>query len=792
MKLKQIAASLIALGLSSMALAVEPFTIKDIRVEGLQRTTPSTVFSYLPVKIGDTFTDTEGESIIKTLFATGFFDDVRVETLNNQVLLTVVERPVISSLNVTGGKTIGNADIKKNLDSFGLGQSRLFNQATLNQAMAGLQDAYRERGKNQVKITPTVTRLERNRVAVDLAIDEGATTTIKDIEFSGNQHFSSRTLRNQMALSEDGWLTWFSKSNRFSDTQFRQDLDNISNFYQDRGYFDFRITNVDVKTSEDQKSQTIHVDVSEGERYRWGNVTLQGDSREVPKESLHKLLTMKTGKWYNRSQMVDSLKAMQDKMGEAGYAFSQIDVKPQPNAQTGVVDFVLTVVPDRKVYVNQINITGNNKTRDEVLRRELRQMESAPYDTSKIKRSQERIQQLGYFDNVQVDAKPVSGTPDQVDLDMSVKERSTGSLNVAAGWAQDDGLILSGGIAQDNLFGSGKSASMQVSRSKVSQVGSISFTDPYFTPDGVSLGYDVYYRGYNPNKSDSNRQGYKTTTIGAGARMGVPITEYDRVNFGLGLEHLNVKLFEDQYPPQRYVDFVRQHGEKNWIVKGSVGWGRNTTDSALWPTRGYVINAGLDSGLPGGDLLYYSLSHDQRWYFPVSKNVTFMWSGAIGYANSYGKTKELPFFQSLYAGGLGSVRGYESGTLGPKYYTQYSDSGKSSEASSYGGNYKAYTTAELMFPFPGVKDQHTVRLSLFADAGSVWDNKEHGPTNDGSYSAYDGNYKSTFSKELRYSAGVAVSWLSPLGPMKFSYAYPIKKKPEDQIQRFQFQLGTTF
>ena len=798
MKLKHLTAVLMALGHASVALAAAPFTIQDIRVEGLQRTEPATVFNYLPVKVGDTFTDAQGEEIIKTLYATGFFDDVRVETLGNHILLTVVERPVISSLNVTGGKTLSNDAIRKNLDAFGLGQSRSFNQATLNQAIAGLQQEYRNRGKNSVSITPEVTRLERNRVAVDVKIDEGPTTTITDIEFNGNERYSDRQLRNQMSLSEGGLFTWISKSNRFSETKFRQDLESINDFYQNNGYFDFRITDVDVAMSEDKKAQTIKVDVHEGQRYRWGKVVIEGDTREVPKAELEKLLTMKEGSWYDRSKMMDSLKTMQDRMGSAGYAFSQIDVRPQANPETGVVDFTLLVAPDRKVYVNRINISGNNKTRDEVVRRELRQMESAPYDVSKIQRSRERVELLGYFDNVQVDAQPVAGTPDQVDLNMSVNERATGSLEVAAGWVQDDGLVLSAGVSQDNLFGTGKSVSARVSNAKVSKQASLSFTDPYFTPDGVSLGYDIYYRGYNPYKSDNNRLGYKTDTYGIGARMGVPITEYDRVNFGLGLERLNVKLYEDQNPPPRYQEFVRQNGEKNWIVKGNVGWGRNKTDSALWPTRGYMTSVNLDAGLPGGDLQYYSLNHDQKWFFPLSKDFTLMLSGEVGYGDGYGKTEQLPFFQNFYGGGLGSVRGYESGSLGPKYKTKYSDGTLSSSVSSYGGNYKAYAGAELLFPMPGIKDQRTVRLSLFADAGSVWDGRTYnaGAYNDknpnGTNGAYTGEHKSTFSNELRYSAGAAVTWLSPLGPLKFSYAYPMKKKPEDQIQRFQFQLGTTF
>lgn len=791
MKIKQITVSLMALGLSSLALAVEPFIIKDIRVEGLQRTAPKTVFSYLPVKIGDTFNDGEGENIVKKLYATGFFDDIRVETMGNQVLLTVVERPIISSLDVAGGKTINNNDIKKNLANFGLGQSRVFNPAILQQAITGLYDAYRQKGKTAVTITPNVTRLERNRVAIELKIDEGATTTIKSIQFNGNQHFSSSKLRKQMSLSPHNWMSWLSKNDRFSDGQFRNDLDNLTNFYQDHGYLNFRITDVNIKNSDDKVSQLIRITVDEGERYRWGDITVGGDTREVPIEALQKLVKIKRGKWYNRGQLIDTIKAIQDQMGSNGYAFSQVDVLPTPNDSNGTVDFVLNVIPDRKVYVNQINITGNNKTRDEVLRRELRQMERAPYDISKINRSKERIQQLGYFDNAQVDIRPVANTPDQVDLDMSVKERSTGSINVGAGWAQDDGLLLSAGIAQDNLFGTGKSASLQLSRSKVSQVAGLSFTDPYFTPDGVSLGYNLYYRGYNPSKSESNAMDYKTTTVGAGMSLGVPVTEHDRVNFGLGVEHLAVNVYGD-YAPQRYRDFVKEHGKNNWIVKGTVGWGRNTTDSAVWPTRGYIVNANVDSGLPGGDLQYYSFSHDQRWYFPLSKNFTLMLYGQLGYADSYGKTKDLPFMYAFSGGGLGSVRGFESGTLGPKYYNQYSNGNYSSDSTSYGGNYIATATAELLFPFPGIKDQHTVRLSLFADAGSVWDNKTYDFTNQ-EKDPYSGkSHKSSLSNEARYSAGLAVTWLSPMGPLKFSYAYPIHKKPEDQLQRFQFQLGTTF
>lgn len=801
MKLKQITLTLMMLGLAPLATA--DFTIQDIRVEGLQHTEPATVFTYLPVQIGDTYRDGGGEEIIQRLYSTGLFDDVRVETMGNQLLLSVTERPIISGLTVTGGKLIQNNAIQKNLSAFGLGQSHPFNQATLNNAIASLKSEYEKQGKYAVQITPTVTKLARNRVAIELAIDEGETTTISDIDFEGNQHYSDSRLKKEMSLSEGGMWTWLTKSNRFNTEKFSQDLERINSFYHDNGYFDFRILDTDVSMNDDQTKQTLKVTVSEGERYRWGKINIEGDTREVTKEDLYKLIKIKEGRWYERTKMLETLEKIQNAMGNAGYAFSQVNVIPQP--KDGVVDFTLLVDAGRKVYVNQINISGNNKTRDEVIRRELRQMEAAPYDASKLQRSKERVELLGYFDNVQFEARPVAGTPDQVDLDMSVNERQTGSLDLSAGWVQDTGLVMALGITQDNLFGTGKSVSARVSRSKTTKNASISFTDPYFTPDGVSLGYDIYGKIYDPRKSSSsNNYQYKTTTYGAGIRMGVPITEYDRINFGTGLEHMKVQTFNGA--PKRYREFVEKYGDqydpttgagifKGWIWKGNIGWGRNKTDSALWPTRGYITDISLDAGLPGGDLEYYSLTHNQKWFFPLNRNLTLMLGGSIGYADGYGATKDLPFFENFYGGGLGSVRGYESGTLGPKVYDIYGDK------VSYGGNKMVSATAELLFPFPGIKDARTVRLSLFADAGSVWDGKTYNNSSS-DINHYTGNpqnvyglgktHKSTFKKELRYSAGAAVTWLSPLGPMKFSYAYPIKKKPEDEIQRFQFQLGTTF
>lgn len=777
MKLKLIAASIVGLTLSTAAWAVDPFTIQDIRIEGLQRTEPATVFSYLPVQVGDRFNQTQAQAMIKDLYATGFFDDVQIETMGNQVLLTVVERPVITDLRVSGGKVIKNDMIRTNLQNFGLATSQTFNEVTMAQAVEGLKREYANRGKYEATITPKATRLDRNRVEVELVINEGETTTIENINFEGNNEFSDRTLRNQLSHTEASMFSWFRKTNRFSQDKMPADLESLSDFYQNRGYFDFKVVDAKVEPNPANKTElNMLISVNEGQRYRFGQVDIAGDFKDVSEEDLNALNKIKAGKIYERTKVMDLVRSVQAEMGKNGYAYTAVEVQPRPNAAEGTVDFTLMVQPGRKIYVNQINLSGNNKTRDEVVRRELRQMESAVYDQQKINRSKERIELLGYFDNVQVDATPVPESPDEVNLDVSMTERSTGSVDLSLGYVQDDGVVLSAGIAQENLFGTGKAASLRLSNSSSSKAAALSFTDPYFTADGVSLGYDVFYREYDAREAEVSN--YKTTTMGAGIRMGVPVTEYDRVNFGFTPEWMNLDLYEGA--PARYENFVKKHGDSVLTLKGNIGWGRNKTDSALWPTRGYIMRANLEAGLPGGDLQYYKLTHGQTWFFPLSRNFTLMLNGEVGYANGYGSTSELPFFQNFYGGGLGSVRGFQSSSLGPKELNSYDN-----DYDFLGGNKKAVANAELLFPLPGIKDQRSVRLSLFADAGSIWDGNTYQRQNGGSYT-------SSFSEEMRYSAGAAFTWLSPMGPLKFSYAYPLNNKDSDELQRFQFQLGTTF
>lgn len=769
MKLKFIATALASLSISALTWAVAPFTIHDIRVEGLQRTEPGTVFNYLPVKVGETFTDERAQESIKALFATGFFDDIRVETQNNDVIISVVERPILSELTISGAKDLSNDQIKKSLQASGLGQSRPFDQAILNQAIVSLKQEYVNRGKYAAEITSTVTKLDRNRVNVALVINEGKNATIKSIEIVGNEDFSNRKIRKEMSLSTGGLFSWISKSNQYSKQKLTADLEKLKALYQDQGYLEFNIDSTQVTLSPDKTDIFLTINVTEGKRFKIGEIKFSGDLAGIPEDELRKYLTVKPGEVFNRSKIATDVASLQARFGNDGYAFAGINVVPEINREQNTVDFTLAFSPGRKIYVNRINVTGNNKTRDEVVRREMRQMEGSVYDAGKIQRSKERVELLGYFDGTTIETPPVAGTADQVDMNVSVHERPTGSVTAGIGYVQGEGVQFSAGLSQNNLFGSGKSASLSAATGDANKHVSLSFTDPYFTPDGVSLGYDMYWRIYDPNNIDSSR--YKTETLGAAARLGVPITEYDRVNFSLGVENTDITLYPDS--PFRYVDFVRQYGNSNLTFLGTIGWGRDKRDSAIWPTRGYLMRVNADMGLPGGDMEYYRLTHQQTWFFPLTKDLTFMINGEVGYADGYGKTPELPFFQNFYVGGIGSVRGYENGSLGPK----------ASNDDYLGGSRKAILNAEVLFPMPGLKDNRSLRLSMFADAGSVWDgDKTNAYYNEGG----------DFSSELRYSAGVALTWISPMGPMKFIYAYPINDKPTDKLQRFQFQLGTVF
>lgn len=760
---KRFLAAAIAAVFLSPAWAADSFVIKDIRVEGLQRTEPGTVFSYLPLKVGDTFTQQQAADAIKALFATGFFNDVRIETEGETLILAVSERPVIAQLQINGAKEFSKDQLVKALKDNGLAESRIFDQGLLDQAVQELKRQYFSKGKYSVEIQPQMTRLERNRVAVTLDIVEGVSAKIRDIRIVGAKAFSEGDLLNEMAMTPSGWMTWLSRSDQYSRQQLTADLEKLRAFYQNQGYVEFNIESTQVAISADKKDMFVTVNVREGEQFRVADVRLGGELK-LPEAELRKLLQVKKGDLFNREQINESVTALSERLGTEGYAFANVNVSPELDPKTRQVTLTFFVDPGRLTSVRRVTIAGNTRTRDEVIRRELRQLESAQYNAEGIKRSKERLELLGYFETVTVETPPVVDTPDQVDMNVTVKERSTGSIQAGIGFAQGEGLQLSASVSQSNVFGSGKSLAVSVANGKSNKNASISFTDPYYTVDGVSLGYDLYSRSYSPEKI--NLSEYSTKTMGAAMRFGVPVTEYDRISFSIGAENTKITLYDNS--PQRYQDFVKQYGNSNSTLLATAGWSRDTRDSALWPTRGATMSVSADAGLPGGDIQYYRLSHSQTRFWPVSKNLTFALGGELGMANGYGRTNRLPFFQNYYMGGIGSVRGYQNGSLGPR----------DSNGDVLGGTRKASFSAELLFPLPGMKDNRSLRSSVFFDGGTLWDDK------DKSVTATSG---------MRYSSGLALAWLSPVGPMKFSYAFPIgNKKETDKLQRFQFTLGQVF
>ncbi|WP_269533201.1 outer membrane protein assembly factor BamA [Chitinimonas sp. BJYL2] len=763
-------ALLAAFGTSLSAHAFEPFVIKDIRVEGIQRTEAGTVFNYLPVKIGDRIDDDKAAASVKALFATGFYNDVRMEVDGDVLVVAVDERPVIASIRIEGAKEFEEDQLLKALRENGLAESRTFDQALLGAAEQELKKQYYSRGKYSVRISTKVTRFERNRVGVSFEISEGLAATIKQINLVGNEKFAEKELRNNFQLDTGGWFSWFSKNDQYSKPKMQSDIEALRSYYLDNGYLEFNIDSQQVALSDDKKDIFLTVNLSEGEQYKVSDIKFAGDLI-VPEEELRKLVNIKPGEVFSRAKINAASTAISDRLADEGYAFANVNAVPEVNRDKFEAAFTFYVDPGRKTYVRRVNISGNSRTRDEVIRREMRQLEAAPYAGWKIKRSKERLDLLNYFDDVSIDTPLVADSSDQVDVNVSLKEKQTGNIQVGAGYSQADGTVLSGSIAQANIFGSGKYLKLEVNTSKSSRVYAMSFTNPYATPDGVARGFDIYKRRYEPSNNVVGT--YLNDTTGGGLRWSVPINEYDGINFGVSGERSKLTVFS--FSPVSYINFVNKYGDTNLTFLGNAGWARDTRDSGLFPTRGKLITVGAEAGLPGGSIKYYKITAQQQWFYPLSKNFTALWNLEAGYGAGYSGQK-LPFYANFFAGGVSSVRGYESSSLGPRASVVNADGTTSFTTDIVGGNRRLVNNFELILPVPGMKQtEKSVRLSAFIDGGTVWAEGD----------------KARFG-DMRYSTGLSFSWLAPVGPMKFSYAKPLNAKPGDRVERFQFSLGQTF
>lgn len=739
------------------ASAFEPFEVKDIRVEGIQRTEPGTVFSYLPIKVGDTVTEDRVTAAVKALYATGFFKDVRLEAEDGVLVVVLDERPAIAQIEIAGSKEFDSKQLKEGLKQVGLSESRIFDRALLDRAEQELKGQYISRGKYGVEITTTITPLERNRVAINFDIVEGAVAKIRQINIVGNKVFKDDDLLDEFVLRTPGWLTWYSKNDQYSRPKLQGDLEALRSFYLNQGYLEFSVDSTQVSITPDKRDIYITANVTEGNKFTVADINLAGELI-VPEAELRALIKLKKGDVFSRERLTETTKLISDRLGNEGYAFASINPVPEIKRETNEVSFTLYIDPGKRVYVRRIGISGNTNTRDEVIRREMRQMESAWYSTDKISRSKQRIDKLGYFSEVQVDTPGVTGTTDQVDVEVKVTERATGNLTFGVGYSTAESLILTAGIAQNNIFGTGNALSFQVSTGSVNQIYSLSYTNPYSTDDGVSRGFDIYQRDVDASQL-SSVGAYSTSTLGTGIRFGVPVTEYDTINYGLAFEQTSIGLLANT--PQRYVDFVNEFGEQTDTYLGTVGWARDKRDSVIYTTRGTAQRINAEVGLPGGDLTYFRATLQHQWYHPLTRDLVLYLNGQVGYADGY-DDKPLPFYKVFYLGGVNSVRGYETASIGPK----------DSNGDSLGGKRQLLVNTELLFPFPGLGKDRSVRLSWFVDAGLVGE-------------TYDFD-------EMRYSTGLAFNWFSPVGPLKLSFAKALNPQPEDQTQVLQFTIGTMF
>jgi len=752
-------AAILLLVLAESAWAFEPFVVKDIRVEGIQRIEAGTVFSYLPVKVGDRMTDEKASGAIRALFATGFFRDVRLEVQGNVLIVTLEERPAIASIDFVGMKEFEKDKVKQGLRDVGFQEGRIFDRALLDQAEQELKRQYLTRGLYGVEVTTTVTPLERNRVAINFTIAEGEVAKIKRINIVGNKAFSEAELLGVIQLRTPGVFTFFSKNDQYSRQKLQGDLESLRSFYLNNGYIEFNIESTQVSITPDRRDIYITVNITEGEKYEVSEVKFGGDLI-IPEAEMRSLVTVRPDETFSREKLTDSSKAITDRLGRDGYAFANVNANPDIDKQQRKVRFTFLIDPGRRVYVRRINVVGNTRTRDEVVRREMRQLEGSFFDSQKLQLSKQRIDKTGFFSEVEVETPAVPGTTDQVDVTVRVKEKPTGAVLLGVGFSSVDKLILQASIQQANFLGTGNTVGAQIASGTVNKVASFSFTDPYYTVDGVSRGFDVYRRDVNSTSLGVGN--YRTSTLGTAVRFGVPFTEFDTLFFGLGLEYVHLSL--EDTSPQRYLAFQNEFGSKYATLISNAGWVRDTRDSAIWPTRGNLQRANLEVATPPGDLEYWKLTYTHQYFYPASKNVTLVLTGEVDTADGYGG-KPLPFFKNYYSGGIGSVRGFRTASLGPRDL----------DGAFLGGNRKLNGTTELLFPMPGNTLDRSMRLGVFIDAGQVY-----------------GSTDKVELSQLRAAYGFSFAWNSPIGPMKISIAKPFNERPGDSIQHVQFTLGTVF
>ncbi|WP_193555731.1 outer membrane protein assembly factor BamA [Halomonas urmiana] len=783
MKIKTIGLAALLLAGAQTALA-QPFDVADIRVEGLQRVSPASVFNAFPVTARDRVDELELAEAARELFATGLFEDVSLAREGDVLIIQVVERPTLARLEIEGNSQIPDEDLRNGLKQAGLNEGQVLQLSTLEEIQRELEGVYQSQGRYSARIKTSVEEVGEGQVQVNIDIDEGAVAKIRQINIVGNRDFEDERLRELFELEDSpGWFFgWFS-SDEYSREALAGDLERLRSFYLDRGYVNFAIESSQVSISPDKSKIFVTVNIDEGRQYRLGDIRFSGELRIAEREA-RELLEVESGEIFSRSDVTASTEALRSRLGAEGFAFANVDGIPEVAAVGDTVDLVFRVEPGQRAYVRRIEFTGNTTTQDEVLRREMIQMEGAPASTESISRSKQRLERLGFFKQVDVETRPVAGQPDKLDVTYTVEEQPSGSISASIGFSQSAGVIYGASLSQNNFLGTGNRVNIGAQRSDTYTSLNFGFTDPYWTLDGISRGYNLFYR--ETDYEDSDISTYSTDSYGGGINFGYPINELTRLNFGASVEDLSIKTYRDTSSEvQRYVD---DQGSDAQSLKLSASWTRNNLNRGIMPTAGNYQRLSLETAVPGSDAEYYKLRARARQIFPFNEEQTWglKFSGELGYADTVGNDP-YPFYENFFSGGLGSVRGFTGNTLGTPTTPP---EGSGSEDRTLGGNVLVEGSAEVLFPVPFVEDQRSLQASLFLDAGNTFLTDCY-PVRDeeaGRQRCESG----VDLGELRYSAGLGLSWLTPVGPLTFSVAEPLNDKDGDDTQFFQFSLGQTF
>lgn len=805
--MKRIAALILLASLSANAFAFDPFVVSDIRIDGLSRISAGTVYNYLPVNKGDRLTSDEAQRAIRALYQTKFFSDVEFDRDGDILVIKVVERPSIAKLTLRGNKDIKTEDLTKGLKEIGLSEGETFDRLALDNVQQELIRQYYNRGKYNVSVVPHVTRLDRNRVAVEIEIREGKAAKIKELNIIGNHAFVDKQIRDGFESNTTNWMSWYSKDDQYSREKLSGDLEKLQSYYMDRGYADFGVDSTQVAIAPDKRAMYIDASIKEGEIYKVSDVKLLGELI-LPEKTMRQLVFIKAGETFNRGAIEASTKAIKAVLANIGYAYAKVTPVPKLDKEKRTVDLTLYVEPGQRVYVRRVVFAGNTRTEDNVLRREMRQLEGSWYSQAALDRSKIRLQRLGYFKKVDIDKKLVAGTQDQVDVSVKVEEQSAGSMQFGIGYSQYSGIILNASVSQNNLFGTGDSFSVSGQRSSYQTSIGVNYYNPYLTDSGIGIGYNAAYSKTDYGNTDFAN--YSTSAKSFSSFLGIPITETDSVRLGLGISTNKINLFQG-YSPAVLIDYQNEIGNKtihSWT--GTVGWNHDTRNGYWAPTRGGLISASTDVALPGSTVQYWKLSTEINHYWPIGKGFVLYLDGQVGYGKTYGSNgisdtafdalkassaaqnpahvltdmrQDFPFWQNFYAGGVRDVRGFQDNTLGPRICIDGSTPDKTGNCSAgyyaqpIGGAFKVLGTAELYIPIPGLKDVNTARVSWFVDVGNAYK-----------------DYKNFSASTLRASTGVSLHWQAPIGPLIISFAMPFRTQADDghYEERIQFTFGSQF